>query len=52
MDMARELGIAATPAWSFGNSFVVPGVQPRELFERVVSRLRVRTGGAPAGPGR
>jgi hypothetical protein len=36
----------------FGNSFVVPGVQPRELFERVVSRLRVRTGGAPAGPGR
>lgn len=51
MDMARELGIAATPAWSFGNLFVVPGVQPRELFERVVSRLRVRTGAAPAGPG-
>jgi predicted DsbA family dithiol-disulfide isomerase len=52
MDTARELGIAATPAWLFGDSFVVPGVQPRELFERVVSRLRARTGAAPAGPGR
>ena len=52
MDTAREVGIAATPAWLFGDSFVVPGVQPRELFERVVTRLRARTGDAPAGPGR
>jgi predicted DsbA family dithiol-disulfide isomerase len=52
IDSARELGIAATPAWLFGDSFVVPGVQPRELFERVVSRLRARTGDVPAGPGR
>jgi predicted DsbA family dithiol-disulfide isomerase len=52
MDAARELGIAATPAWLFGETFVVPGVQPRELFERVVFRLRARTGATPAGPGR
>jgi len=51
IDAARELGIAATPAWLFGDSFVVPGVQPRELFERVVSRLRARTGDTPAEPG-
>ncbi len=48
---AREHGIAATPAWLFGDSFVVPGVQPREFFERVVARLRARTGDAPAEPG-
>jgi predicted DsbA family dithiol-disulfide isomerase len=51
IDAAREHGIAATPAWLFDESFVVPGVQPREFFERVVSRLRVRTGESPAGPG-
>src|SRR5262245_58914487 len=50
MEAARDLGIAATPAWLFGETFVVPGVQPRELFERVVSRLRARTGATPAGP--
>jgi len=49
---ARELGIEATPAWLFGDSFVVTGVQPRELFERVVSRLRARSGDTPAEPGR
>jgi predicted DsbA family dithiol-disulfide isomerase len=48
---ARDHGIAATPAWLFGDAFVVPGVQPRELFERVVTRLRTRTGTTPAGPG-
>lgn len=52
MERAREHGIAATPAWLFGEDFVVPGVQPRELFERVVSRLRARAGETPAGPGR
>jgi predicted DsbA family dithiol-disulfide isomerase len=49
---AQEIGVTATPAWLFGDSFVVPGVQPRELFERVVSRLRARAGDTPAGPGR
>jgi predicted DsbA family dithiol-disulfide isomerase len=52
IEAARERGIAATPAWLFGESFVVPGVQPRELFERVVSRLRARTDTGRAGPGR
>ena len=51
MEAARDLGIAATPAWLFGETFVVPGVQPRELFERVVSRLRARIGATPTGPG-
>jgi predicted DsbA family dithiol-disulfide isomerase len=42
---AHEHGIAATPAWLFvEQQFVLPGAQPRELFERVVSRLRARTG--------
>jgi predicted DsbA family dithiol-disulfide isomerase len=52
MAAAREHGIAATPAWLFGEDFVLPGVQPIALFERVVTRLRARTGEAPAGPGR
>ncbi len=54
---ARAHGIAATPAWLFDigsddDGFVIPGVQPRELFARVVDRLRARTGEMPAGPGR
>jgi predicted DsbA family dithiol-disulfide isomerase len=40
---AHEHGIAATPAWLFPGDFVLPGVQPRELFERVVARLRAQT---------
>jgi predicted DsbA family dithiol-disulfide isomerase len=51
IEVAREHGIAATPAWLFGNDFVVPGVQPRDLFERVITRLRARTGETPAEPG-
>lgn len=42
MTAAHDHGIAATPAWLFGGEFVLPGVQPRELFERVVSRLRAQ----------
>jgi predicted DsbA family dithiol-disulfide isomerase len=52
IERARDHGIAATPAWKFENDFVLPGVQPRELFQRVVARLRARTGETPAGPGR
>lgn len=51
MDEARERGIAGTPAWLIGE-LVLPGAQPRELFVRVVDRLRARTGGEPAGPAR
>jgi predicted DsbA family dithiol-disulfide isomerase len=51
MARAHEHGIAATPAWLFGEDFVLPGVQPIALYERIVTRLRVRTGEAPTGPG-
>ena len=47
MHRAQENGVAATPAWLFGadgEGLVLPGVQPRELYERIVSRLRARTG--------
>ena len=39
MDDARDHGVAGTPAWLFGD-LVLPGAQPRALFERVVTRLR------------
>jgi predicted DsbA family dithiol-disulfide isomerase len=42
MATAHDHGIAATPAWLFGGIFVLPGVQPRALFERVVARLRAQ----------
>jgi len=44
MAAAHDHGVAATPAWLFGGELVVSGVQPRELFERVVSRLRAQAG--------
>ncbi|MEY2431039.1 MAG: hypothetical protein QOC92_764 [Acidimicrobiaceae bacterium] len=44
MALAHDHGIAATPAWLFGEEFVLPGAQPRELFTRVVTRLRARSG--------
>lgn len=44
MRTARDHGVAATPAWLFGDELVIPGAQPRELFERIVARLRARAG--------
>jgi predicted DsbA family dithiol-disulfide isomerase len=41
---AHDHGIAATPAWLFPGDFVLPGVQPRELYVRVVTRLRAQAG--------
>jgi len=38
MAEAHRAGVAATPAWAFGE-FVLPGVQPRALYERIVSKL-------------
>ena len=38
MAEAHRSGVAATPAWAFGE-FVLPGVQPRALYERIVSKL-------------
>lgn len=44
MTTAHGHGIAATPAWLLRGELVLPGVQPRELFERVVARLRAQAG--------
>jgi predicted DsbA family dithiol-disulfide isomerase len=44
MTTAHDHGIAATPAWLFRGELVLPGVQPRELFERVITRLRAQAG--------
>jgi len=52
MVRARDNGVAATPAWLFGaggEGLVLPGVQPRELYERIVSRLRARGEDSPPG---
>jgi predicted DsbA family dithiol-disulfide isomerase len=38
MTDAHAAGVAGTPAWAFGD-FVLPGVQPRALYERVVAKL-------------
>jgi predicted DsbA family dithiol-disulfide isomerase len=45
MERAFDHGVAGTPAWLFDDALVLPGVQPRELFERVLERVRARTGG-------
>jgi predicted DsbA family dithiol-disulfide isomerase len=47
MVRAHANGVTATPAWLFGadgEGLVLPGVQPRELYERIVTRLRARQG--------
>ena len=49
---AFDHGVAGTPAWLFNDALVLPGVQPRELFERVLERVRARNGGEPTGPER
>jgi len=54
MALARDLGVTGTPAWVLGGAsaggdggvdggLVVPGVQPRSFFERVVSKLQSRS---------
>jgi predicted DsbA family dithiol-disulfide isomerase len=47
MDDAREIGVAATPAWRFPSGFVLPGVQPREQVERWARRLAARASITP-----
>src|SRR4051794_20692702 len=42
MALAREHGVAATPAWLVDGAFVIPGVQPAETIERWLTRLRSR----------
>lgn len=53
MALARDLGVSGTPAWVLGGSsaasggavdggLLIPGVQPRSFFERVVTKLQSR----------
>lgn len=41
MQKAHEAGVTGTPAWLIGD-FVVPGVQPRQFYERVIRSARAR----------
>jgi predicted DsbA family dithiol-disulfide isomerase len=42
MDNARDVGVTGTPAWLLDQQLLLPGVLPRELFERAVTRMRNR----------
>ena len=42
MDTARDIGVTGTPAWLLDQQLLLPGVLPRELFERAVTRMRNR----------
>jgi len=44
MAAAREADVTGTPAWLLNGSLLIPGAQPRDLFERVVRRLSSRHG--------
>lgn len=39
---ALERGVTGTPAWLLDDRLLIPGVQPRDHFERMVARLRAR----------
>ena len=43
MEAAIEANVTGTPAWLLDGRLLVPGAQPRDLFEIWVSRLRERT---------
>ena len=36
---AMDASVTGTPAWRFDNGFVLPGAQPRETVDRIVTRL-------------
>ena len=42
MDAARDIGVTGTPAWLLDQQLLLPGVLPRALFERAVTRMRNR----------
>jgi predicted DsbA family dithiol-disulfide isomerase len=48
---AYEHGVAATPTWLVAGALLVPGIQPPEVVERWIGRLRERAG-AEAGHAR
>lgn len=39
MSLAVDAGVTGTPAWLLDERLLIPGVLPRHLFERAVSRL-------------
>lgn len=39
MAAAHEAGVTGTPAWQLSTGFVIPGVQAREFYERIVARV-------------
>jgi predicted DsbA family dithiol-disulfide isomerase len=39
MDAAYDAGVSGTPAWFLDGRALIPGVQARETYERVVARL-------------
>ena len=43
MDLAREHGVTATPAWLIDDTLLIPGAQPREAMRRWVTRLQERS---------
>ena len=43
MTAAMDAGVTGTPAWLLDGRLLVPGVQPRELFEIWVARLKERS---------
>ena len=47
MAAADRVGVTGTPAWLLDGRFLLPGVQPHDVVERIVARLRERP--APAG---
>jgi len=42
MDAAMDANVTGTPAWLLDGRLLIPGVQPRDLFEIWVQRLRER----------
>jgi len=42
MDMGMDANVTGTPAWLLDGRLLIPGAQPRELYEIWVQRLRER----------
>jgi predicted DsbA family dithiol-disulfide isomerase len=42
-DAAFDVGAAGAPAWLLDGRLLIPGVQPREHYERMVARMRRTT---------
>jgi len=48
MAAAERVGVTGTPAWLLDGRFLLPGAQPHDVIERIISRLRERP--PPTGP--